>query len=161
MLTAREHAFSADDFDLGHSDKFEHEIHFMVEQPCYTPQFRLSDEHLQFLKNSVMGWLKAGIIQRTHSLHNSPIFCVNKKAVDADGRFKLRAVLDYRRVNSRCMDDRYSILTIDDCINAIGKSGARVFSSLDFRTSYWQLALPKKDRPLTAFTLPGSGIGHG
>ena len=157
MLTAREHAFSADDFDLGHSGDFEHEIHFMGDQPCYTPQFRLSDEHLQFLKNSVMGWLKAGIVQRTRSLHNSPIFCVNKKAVDKDGRFKLRAVLDYRRVNSRCMDDRYSILTIDDCINAIGKSGARVFSSLDFRNSYWQLALRKKDQPLTAFTLPGIG----
>ena len=57
MLTAREHAFSVDNFDLGHSGEFEHEIHFMGEQPCYTPQFRLSDEHLQFLKNSVMGWL--------------------------------------------------------------------------------------------------------
>ena len=157
MLSAREHAFSADDFDLGHSGTFEHEIHFTGEDPCYTPQFRLSDEHLSFLKNSVMGWLKAGIIQRTRSLHNSPIFCVDKKALGADGRPKLRPVLDYRRVNSRSLDDRYSILTIDDCLNAIGKAEAKVFSSLDFRNSYWQLALRKRDRPLTAFTLPGIG----
>ena len=157
MLSAREHAFSADDFDLGQSRDFQHEIHFKGTDPCYTPQFRLSDEHLDFLKNSVLGWLKAGIIQRTRSLHNSPIFCVNKKAVGPDGRFKLRPVLDYRRVNSRSMDDRYSILTIDDCLNAIGKSGSRVFSTLDFRNSYWQLNLRKKDSPLTAFTLPGIG----
>ena len=157
MLSAREHAFSADDFDLGHSGTFEHEIHFTGNEPCYTPQFRLSDEHLSFLKNSVMGWLKAGIIQRTRSLHNSPIFCVDKKALGADGRPKLRPVLDYRRVNSRSLDDRYSILTIDDCLNCIGKAEAKVFSSLDFRNSYWQLALRKQDRPLTAFTLPGIG----
>ena len=57
MLSARKHAFSADDFDVGHSGTFKHEIHFTGNEPCYTPQFRLSDEHLSFLKNSVMGWL--------------------------------------------------------------------------------------------------------
>ena len=152
LLTAREHAFSADDFDLGYCDDIQHEIHFQGTEPCYTPQFRLSADHLSFLKRSVLGWLKAGIVQRTRSLHNSPIFCVEKKAPG-----KLRPVLDYRRINSRSLDDRYSILTVDDCLEKIGHSGASIFSSLDFRNSYWQLALRASDRPLTAFTLPGIG----
>ena len=152
LLKSREHAFSADDFDLGYCDIIEHEIHFQGAEPAYTPQFRLSADHLDFLKRSVIGWLKAGVVQRTRSLHNSPIFCVEKKAPGL-----LRPVLDYRRVNSRSLDDRFSILTIDDCLEKIGRAGSRVFSSLDFRNSYWQLALRRSDRPYTAFTLPGVG----
>ena len=152
LLTAREHAFSADDCDLGYSGSLiQHEIHYNSNEPSYTPQFRLAPDHLTFLKNSVMGWLKAGIIQRSRSLHNSPIFCVLKKSL------KLRPVLDYRRINSRSLEDKYSILTVDDCIEKIGHSNATIFSSLDFRNSYWQLALRESDRPLTAFTLPGIG----
>ena len=152
VLKSREHAFSVDDFDLGYCDVIEHEIHFQGAEPAYTPQFRLSADHLDFLKRSVVGWLKAGVVQRTRSLHNSPIFCVEKKAPGL-----LRPVLDYRRVNSRSLDDRFSILTVDDCLEKIGHAGSRVFSSLDFRNSYWQLALRKSDRPYTAFTLPGVG----
>ena len=152
LLSSNEHVFSADEFDHGWSDLITHEMHFDNKGTCFTPQFRLSAEHLEFLRNSVVGWLKAGIIQRSRSLHNSPIFCVSKKQPGL-----LRPVLDYRRINSRCADDRYSIRTPDQCFEVLGKSGAKIFSSLDLRNSYWQMALRESDQPLTAFTLPGSG----
>jgi hypothetical protein len=36
-------------------------------------------EQIEFIKENVMGWLDAGIIKRTNSPYNSPIFCVPKK----------------------------------------------------------------------------------
>jgi hypothetical protein len=39
----------------------------------------------------------------------------------------------------------------------VGRSGAKVFSTIDLRASFWQMALKESARPLTAFTILGEG----
>ena len=99
-----------------------------------------------------MGWLNAGLIERSTSRHNSPVFCVPKK--DGAG---LRVVLDYRLLNFKSLPDKYSIRTIDQCIEEIGKAKSTLFSCLDLTNGYWQLSLDPAARHLTAFTIPGVG----
>jgi hypothetical protein len=155
MIMARQHFFSADNLDLGFTDLEQHTIDLKDKDPVFSPQFRLSAEHLKLIQENVAGWLQAGIIERSRSPYNSPIFCVPKK--EGQG---LRCVLDYRRVNSSSFSDRYALRTIDECLETVGRAGSKVYSALDCSSAIWQLELRPSDRPFTAFTLPGKGQYH-
>ena len=152
MLMARHQYFSASSLDLGFCDKVQHTIDLESKTPVFSPQFRLPAQQLQLIRENVAGWLQAGIIERCNSPYNSPIFCVPKKQ-----GMGMRCVLDYRRLNAASMSDKYSIRTIDECLESIGRSGSTVFSCLDLTNGYWQLQLRPSDRPFTAFTIPGKG----
>lgn len=152
MLVARDHCFSADSFDLGLAVETQHSIDLDDRAPAFSPQFRLPHEQLKLIQENVAGWLQAGIVQRAKSPYNSPIFCVPKKTGQG-----MRCVLDYRKLNSKTLEDKYSIRTIDECIEQIGRAGSSVFSALDLTNGYWQLKLRASDRPFTAFTIPGKG----
>jgi transposase InsO family protein len=138
--------------DLGRSSTVIHNIHLRDKEPTYTKQFPLPHDELQLIRNNLRDWLKAGIVQPTHSLYNSPIFCVRKK--EGQG---LRVVLDYRKLNQKSLPDRYSIRCVDECIREVGYKGSRVFTTLDLTASFWQMNLEESARPYTAFTVPGSG----
>jgi hypothetical protein len=112
----------------------------------------LPAEHLKLIQENVSGWLQAGIIERSRSPYNSPIFCVPKK--EGQG---LRCVLNYRRVNSSSFSDRYALRTIDECLEMVGRAGSKVYSALDGSSAFWQLQLRISDRLFTAFTIPGKG----
>jgi hypothetical protein len=79
MLMARQHFFSADSLDLGFTDLEQHTIDLKDKDPVFSPQFWLPAEHLKLIRENVAGWLQAGIIERSRSPYNSPIFCVPKK----------------------------------------------------------------------------------
>jgi hypothetical protein len=152
MLGARENFFSADPHDLGLTMDQQHTIDLKENTPTFVPQFRLPAEHLKMIQENVAGWMQAGIVEKSASPHNAPIFCVPKKS-----GFGLRCVLDYRSLNRNSLSDKYSIRTIDECIEEIGKHDSTVFSALDLTNGYWQLRLRATDRPYTAFTIPGKG----
>jgi hypothetical protein len=118
MLMARQHFFSADILDLGFTDLEQHTIDLKDKDPVFSSQFRLPAEHSKMIQENVAGWLQAGIIERSRSPYNSPIFCVPKK--EGQG---LRCVLDYRRVNSSSFSDRYALRTIDECLETGGEVG--------------------------------------
>ena len=151
-LMQREHFFSASNDDLGFTDALQHSIDLNDKAPAFSPQFRLPADHLRLIQENVAGWLQAGIVERSDSKYNAPIFCVPKKH-----GLGLRCVLDYRRVNSKSVSDKYSIRTIDECLEAIGRAESKIFSCLDLTNGYWQLKLRASDRPFTAFTIPGKG----
>ena len=69
----------------------------------------------------------------------------------------MRVVLDYRLVNHASIPDKYSIRTIDQCMEEIGNARSSIFSALDLTHGFWQLKLQKEHRPYTAFTIPGKG----
>jgi hypothetical protein len=155
MLMALQHFFSADNLDLGFTDLEQHTIDLKVKDPVFSLQFRLPAEHQQLIQENVAGWLQAGIIERSRLPYNSPIFCVPKK--EGQG---LRCILDYRRVNSSSFSDQYSLRTIDECLETVGRVGSKVYSVLDCSRAFWQLQLRPSDRPFTAFTIPGKGQYH-
>jgi hypothetical protein len=79
MLYSMTAAFSADKMDLGRTNILESYIDLRDKESVYTQQFRLPMEQIEFIKENVMGWLEAGIVERANSPYNSPIFCVPKK----------------------------------------------------------------------------------
>ena len=96
--------------------------------------------------------MKAGILKKSNSKSNSPVFCVPKK--DGVG---LRVVLDYCLLNNKSVPDKYSIRTIDQCLEDIGHAQSKLISLLDLTNGYWQLMMDPDDKYLTAFTIPGVG----
>jgi hypothetical protein len=81
--------------------------------------------------------------------YNSPIFCVPKK--DGQG---IGTVLDYQMLNLRWLLLLYSVCTIDECIEVIGRANSKVFSAADVSNAFWTLSTRASDRPYTAFTIP-------
>ncbi len=152
QLMTRQDAFSADSYDLGFTTVTEHDIQLSDPSPVYRPQFRLAESHLSFIKENVAGWLRAGLVSHTKSRYNAPIFCVPKK-----GGSGVRCVLDFRALNDKSFPDKYSIRTIDQCLEEIGQAKSSIFSCLDLTNGFWQLKLHEDSRHLTAFTIPGLG----
>ena len=152
LLSEFSHVFSADPNDLGFTQMVSHHIELKDNDPVYTAQYRLPPNEIQLIKDSIMAWIDLGIVEPSRSKYNSAILCVPKK-----GGNELRVVLDYRRLNEKSMSDKYSIRTIDTCLEEIGRAGSKIFSCLDMSSGFWQMNLDPESRPLTAFTVPGVG----
>jgi hypothetical protein len=100
-------------------------------------------EHLQEM-------LDLGVIRRSESPYASNVVLVRKK----DG--SLRFCIDLRRLNNLTVRDAYALPRIDDTLDALG--GARWFSTLDLKSSYWQVELAEEDKEKTAFTVGPLGF---
>ena len=143
--------FSADKFDLGLTTMAEHTITLRDEEPVYVKQYRLAERDRSVLISHLRNWLKLGVVSPCRSKYNSPIFTVPKR----DGT--LRPVLDFRALNEKSHIDKYSQLEVNECIDSLGRSESKVFSSIDLTCGFWQVPLEEGSRQYTAFTLPGVG----
>ncbi len=144
-------ALSKDKFDLGLSDILEHKIHLRDNEPVYHKKFPFSLAHLDEVRSNIDKWLKLGIVEPARSRYNSPIFCVKKKG----GGYRM--CLDYRGVNEKSFPENYTIRTPEDCMAEIGQAGSRHFIALDLSSGFYQMALAKESRKVTAFTVPPYG----
>ena len=58
--------------------------------------------------------------------------------------------MDYRKLNEVTKKDAYPLPRIEDCLDCLG--GAKIFSTLDLQSGYWQIEIKDADRPKTAFS---------
>jgi hypothetical protein len=138
--------------DLGRVKNFFHKIHLKDHEPVYRKQFKIPDVHRPFSEESLADWLKLGVVQKSDSLYNSPVFCVPKK-----GRQGYKIVQDFRELNQKSLMDKYTMKEIHECIGDIGRAESTIFSTLDLTSGVWQMPLHSESVPATAFTLPGLG----
>jgi hypothetical protein len=151
LLLRHHKAFSLDKSDLGYCDLIEHKLVMKTPEPVFVKQFKIPEAHQHYLHEQVQEWLKLGIIQPSTSRYNSPLFLVEKK----DGTY--RVVQDFRALNQHTYVDKYCMKDVSECISEIGRSGSSIFTTLDLTSGFWQMALDKQSRPLTAFSVPGYG----
>ena len=59
-----------------------------------------------------------------------------------------RPCVDYRRLNEVTLKDAYPLPRIDDSLDCLGE--AKLFSTLDLQSGYWQIKVKEEDRPKTA-----------
>lgn len=64
----------------------------------------------------------------------------------------IRFCVDYRKLNSITKTDNYPLPVIDELLQATGKQC--YISTIDLRSSYWQVAVEPRDRDKTAFITP-------
>jgi transposase InsO family protein len=152
ILFKHQDAISINKFDLGRATNFTHKIYLKDNNPVYRKQFKIPEAHQTFIEATLDEWLKLGVVKRTNSLYNSPLFCVPKKQGQG-----LRIVQDFRELNNHSHIDKYSMKEITECIGDIGRANSTIFSTLDLTSGFWQMKLDKDSQPLTAFTIPGKG----
>jgi hypothetical protein len=87
--------------------------------------------------------LDKGYIRPSKSQYSSPFFFVGKK----DG--KLRPVVDYRKLNSFTVPDRYPLPLIQELVDQV--KDARLFTKMDVRAGYNNIRFREGDEPKAAF----------
>ena len=83
------------------------------------------------------------IIRPSNSAYSSPILLVPKK--DGDSRL----CVDYRKLNAVTEQDAYPLPIIQDIFDLVG--GSSIYSTLDLKSSYWQMPVAEADIHKTAF----------
>ncbi len=148
-------AISLDRYNLGLAKDFTHRIDLKENQPIFWKQFNLPEAHTQFIEQTLDEWLKLGVVRRSSSPYNSPIFCVPKKQGQG-----LRIIQDFRQLNQHSHIDKNSMKEINECIGDIGRANSSIFTTLDLTSGFWQMKLEPESQLLTAFTIPNRGHFH-
>ncbi|KAL4347328.1 hypothetical protein GQ457_17G018120 [Hibiscus cannabinus] len=112
-------------------------------QPVNLRPYRFPFSQKTEVEKQISEMLAASIIQTSKSPFASPCLLVKKK----DGTWRL--CVDYRQLNSLTVKNKYPIPVVDDLLDEL--SGAKYYSKLDLRSSYWQIRIHPADVPKTAF----------
>lgn len=106
-------------------------------------RYRLGKPTEDLIEEQVAKQLGDGIIRRSQSPWCSPVVLVPKK----DGSQRL--CIDFKLLNEITERDAYPLPRIDDILDTL--AGARVYSTLDATSGYYQIPVHTDDIPKTAF----------
>ncbi|UYV70710.1 hypothetical protein LAZ67_8000342, partial [Cordylochernes scorpioides] len=123
-----------------------HRINTGDHLPTKQRPYRVAPRERQIIQDEVNKMEKLDIIQPSESPWASPVVLIRKK--DGSWRF----CVDYRRLNKITKIDVYPLPRIDDTLDCL--RGARLYSSMDLQSGYWQIDVEESDREKTAFITP-------
>ena len=150
LVTEYRDVFALNDDELGCTDVAEHHIETGDSDPIKIPPHRIAPAKLPIVQQEVEDMLKRGVIQHSNSPYSAPIVLARKK--DGSWRF----CVDYRRLNEVTVKDAFPIPKIEQTFDAL--NGAKLFSTLDLASGYWQVPVAPEDRHKTAFVTPDGGL---
>jgi len=104
LLYKYRNVISRDKSDLGMAKKNFCRIVLKDNGPVYRKQYQIPEAHSTFIEETLTEWLKLGVVRRSQSMYNSPIFCVPKKSSQG-----LCIVQDFRELNKHSHIDKYSM----------------------------------------------------
>lgn len=123
-------------------------------EPIWTRQYPYPISANDFVNAEIDKLLSKKIIRPSQSPYNSPIWVVPKKGVNEDGTQKQRLVIDYQKLNSKTIADRYPMPDTNMILGNLGK--ARYFSTIDLESGYHQIMMVEGDKEKTAFSVNGA-----
>ena len=135
---------------LSFTNEVKHKILTNDDIPIYSKSYRYPYIYKDEIARQIDQYLEQGIIKPSFSPWSSPVWIVPKK-IDASGKQKYRLVIDYRKLNSKTIDDRYPLPNINELLDKLGRS--QYFSVLDLASGFHQIEIDPKDGPKTAFTV--------
>ncbi|XP_048002638.1 uncharacterized protein LOC125239165 [Leguminivora glycinivorella] len=146
LLNKYKHCFASSLGELGCTNVTQMTIELNDQRPIASRPYRLSHHEREQVRRMVDEMLAAGIIRESVSEYASPIILVRKP----DG--SLRMCIDYRKLNSSTIKERYPMPIIDDEISRL--SGQAYFITLDLASGYYQVPIAEQSKHLTSFVTP-------
>ena len=136
--------FAESDLQLGRTGLVKISIDTGDHPPIKQKPYRTPFSQRPQIEKTLSGMLEANIIRPSTSPWASPIVVVPKK----DG--SKRMCVDYRKINNITHKNSYPLPDISEILSSF--KDAKVFSSLDLKSGYWQIEVDEKDKEKTAFT---------
>ena len=131
---------------LGCTDVLEFEIKLKEDaRPFKASPYRSNPKLRKEISQQVKQLLEDGIIRPSVSPFGSPVLLVSK----ADGTYRM--VIDYRMQNHQTIVDNFPLVRISDCLESLGSTKAKYFSTLDLQSGYHQVPIAESSKPYTAF----------
>lgn len=146
LLRQYSDCFGWDKTNIGKTEACELVINLTDGTPVCQPPYRVSHRERHLIRAQVEEMSHNSVIRPSKSLYASPVVLVKKKT--GDWRF----CVDYRKLNSKLVDDKYPLPLIDDILTYL--NGCGWFCSLDMNTGYWQIPIAEEDKHKTAFITP-------
>ncbi|GFW70275.1 retrovirus-related Pol polyprotein from transposon 297 [Trichonephila clavipes] len=127
-----------------------HEIDTGDKGPVVSRPYRYDRVKQGIIDYHIEKMLQEGTIRAIQSPYASPVVLTRKKNnLPPDSAEAYRLAIDYRKLNAITKYPRYPLPVIDDLFTNIPHTG--VMSTLDLKSSYFQLAISPKDIEKTAF----------
>ena len=155
-------AFSKNNEDIGRTKLIKMDIDTGDNPPVSSRPYTLPLKHYEWVEREIESLECAGIITKSMSIWASPVVIVPKKLAPGEPP-KRRLCVDFRKVNELQQEGinagktkgQISIHPLPKIDKMYVKlKGAKVFSTIDFRSSYHHIVLGKSSRAKTAFVTP-------
>jgi hypothetical protein len=123
--------------------------------------YRIPESYRPEMEKTIAKLLEFKLIEPSISHYSNPVFLVPKPPLRDGSPGGLRFVWDGRSVNRAIKADSFLIPRVEDLIERIARLKHEAnakgitemwISTLDLRTSFWQLTLDEASRPLTSFS---------
>ena len=150
LVLAYHDVFALESNELGCTSAIEHEIHIKNDEPFKERFWHIPPPLLEEVCASLRDMLEAGAIQLSQSPWCNAIVLVWKK----DGT--LHFCMDFRCLNTRMKKDTYPLPWIQEALESM--AGSAHFSSMDFKSDFWQIKMALGSQQYTAFTVGSLGF---
>ena len=152
LVLAYHDVFALESNELGCTSTIEHEICIENEEPFKERFRRIPPTLLEVVRTSLRDMLEAGVIHPSQSPWCNAAVLVWKK----DGT--LHFCIDFRHLNARMKKDSYPLPRIQEALESI--AGSALFSSMDFKSGFWQIKMAPGSQQYTAFTMGNLEFTH-
>ena len=150
LVLAYHDVFALESNELGCTSAIEHEIRIKNSEPFKKWFQRIPPPLLEEVHASLQDMLEAGVIHPSQSPWCNVVVLVQKK----DGT--LHFCVDFRCLNVQMKKDLYPSPHIQEALESM--AGLAYFSSMDFKSGFWQIKMALESQQYMAFTVGNLGF---
>ena len=150
LVLAYHDVFTLESNELGCTSAIEHKIHIENDKPS-KERFRcIPLSLLEEVRASLQDMLEAGVIHLSQSPWCNAVILVQKK--DSTLCF----CVDFRHLNTCMKKDSYPLPRIQEALESV--AGSVHFSSMDFKSGFWQIKMAPGSQQYMAFMVGNLGF---
>ena len=150
LVLAYHDVFALESNELGCTSAIEHEIHIENSEPFKERFWRIPPPLLEEEHASLRDMLEMGAIHPNQSPWCNAVVLVQKK----DGT--LCFCVNFRCLNARTKKDLYPLPHIQEALESM--VGSAHFSSMDFKSGFWQIKMAPESQQYMAFMVGNLGF---